>query len=142
MIRLFAFLSILCLLSVLAACSDMGDKPTDPGDPGPPDPPDPTVSYADDIQPIFNNSCVGCHGVGGNAGLDLRPEVSHGNLVNVPSTESALSLIEPEDPDNSWLYLKITGQQNVGTEMPPGSGLDSTAAALIHSWITEGALDN
>jgi mono/diheme cytochrome c family protein len=142
MIRRLTFLGSLILLSALTACSDMGDAPTDPGDPGPPDPPDPTVSFADDIQPIFDNNCVGCHGVGGNAGLDLRPDVSHGNLVNIPSTQSALALIEPEEPDDSWLYLKITGQQNVGSEMPPGSGLDSTAAALIQTWIMEGALDN
>jgi len=142
MIRLFALLVLLSLLTVLAACSDMGDSPTDPGDPGPPDPPDPTVSFADQIQPIFNNNCIGCHGDGGNAGLDLRAGSSHGNLVNVPSTESALSRVEPEDPDNSWLYLKVTAQQNVGTEMPPGSGLDTTSAALIRTWIEEGALDN
>ena len=130
-------------LAVLAGCSDYGDDPMDGGGPtDPPDPPEPTVSYADDVQPIFDANCVGCHGDGGNAGLDLRPGLSYANLYEVQSTESALNRVEPEEPMLSWLYLKLTGQQNVGTEMPPGSLLDADTRELVRTWIEEGALDN
>ncbi len=133
---------VLCLLvtvSALAGCSDYGD---DPADTGPVDPPSETVSFATDVQPIFDNNCVGCHGDGGNAGLDLRSGLSYTNLVQNPSTESALARVEPDLPMQSWLYLKLTGQQNFGTEMPPGSLLDADTTDLVRTWIEEGALDN
>lgn len=120
-----------------AGCSDEGDDPMDPtgGTPGP-------VSFADDLQPVFNSNCVGCHGDGGNAGLDLRSGRSYANLVGNPATESGLARIEPGEPENSWLYLKITGQQTVGDQMPPGSPLNTDTTDRIRTWIEEGALDN
>lgn len=131
------------LLGLLLACGDFGDDPT--GSDGPTDPvepPTPTVSYASDVQPIFDASCVGCHGAGGNAGLDLRASVSRGNLVEVVATESSLLRIEPGSPQDSWLYLKLTGQHDVGDIMPPGGGLGSDTVDLVRVWIEEGALDN
>jgi mono/diheme cytochrome c family protein len=125
----------------LVGCGDLGDEPDDrdPGG-GLVDPPT-TVSYIADIQPILDSTCVGCHGVGGNAGLDLRSGVSRGNLVNVPSTESDLDLVEPGSPEQSWLYLKLTGQQTVGTEMPPGGSIGA-GVDLVRTWIEEDAADN
>jgi mono/diheme cytochrome c family protein len=131
------------LLLALCGCSDFGDDPDNPDDGGGPlEPPPATVSFAADIQPIFTTHCVGCHGDGGNAGLDLRAGVSHGNLVEVAATQSALFRVQPEQPDQSWLYLKLSGQQTVGTEMPPGAPLDSATLGLVQTWIEEGALDN
>ena len=127
-------------LFMLTACSDLGDDPEDVGGPMVPLPE--TVSFADDIQPIFDVNCVFCHGDGGNAGLDLRSGSSHANLVGVTATESPLSRIEPGEPLNSWLYLKITGQQNVGTMMPPTGSLAADLMDLVRTWIEEGALDN
>src|SRR5260221_410993 len=39
-----------------------------------------TVSLANDIQPIFDSSCISCHPP--NNGMDLTRGVSYGNLVN------------------------------------------------------------
>jgi len=134
---------LLVLLGTAAALGGCGDLGDDPGadDDGVLDPPA-GISWAGEIQPILDNNCVGCHGVGGAAGLDLRSGVSHGNLVGVPSTESALNLIEPGDSDQSWLYLKITGRQDVGDAMPPGGSLGDEAIELVHDWIEAGAADN
>ena len=127
-------------LLALAGCADYGDSPQ----PGPTDPVDPptTVSFAAQIQPILDNQCIGCHGVGGQAGLDLRPGVSHGNLVGVTATESALALVQPGQPDQSWFYLKLTDQQEVGDVMPPGGTIGSANLSLVATWIDEGAQDN
>lgn len=134
---------VLPLLMILQACGDFGDDPTDPDEQDDPiEPPTPTVSYATDVQPIFDASCVGCHGAGGNAGLDLRAGSSHGNLVEVVATESSLLRVDPGSPPDSWLYLKMTGQHDVGDMMPPGGGLGSDTIDLVRVWIEEGALDN
>jgi mono/diheme cytochrome c family protein len=136
-------LLVLIGLALIAGCADYGDDPADGGGPtDPPGAPETTVSFADDVQPIFDTNCVGCHGDGGNAGLDLRSGPSYTNLVQIPATESALNRVERDEPLQSWLYLKMTGQQNVGTEMPPGGPLDATVTDVVRTWIEEGAQDN
>ncbi len=132
----------LLAVTALAGCADYGDDPTDGGSGGPVDPPTETVSFANDVQPIFTTNCVGCHGDGGNAGLDLRSGQSYTNLVQIPSTESSLNLVERDLPGQSWLYLKLTGQQNVGQVMPPSGSLDAAITDVVRIWIEEGALDN
>ncbi|MEZ4388155.1 MAG: hypothetical protein R3D98_11365 [Candidatus Krumholzibacteriia bacterium] len=132
----------LLLLVLFTACGDLGDDPVAPDD-GPSQPPPATVSFATDIQPVFDARCVDCHGLGGFAGLDLRPGLSLPDLVGITATESALVRVAPGDPDNSWLYLKIAGQQNVGDRMPLGGDpLPADTIGLVRTWIAEGALDN
>lgn len=127
-----------------AGCADLGDDPVAPADSDPPDPPDPPapVSFSEQIQPILDNNCVSCHGTVANAGLDLRPGQSYANLVGVQATESTLLRVQPGAPLESWLYLKLTGAQNAGTEMPPGNQLSADVTDLVRDWIEEGALDN
>jgi mono/diheme cytochrome c family protein len=124
---------------MLAGCSDQGDDPVDEG--GPLDPPT-AVSFADDIQPIFDASCAGCHGVGGAAGLNLTAGASYAQLVGVEAAESDLNRVEPGEPNQSWLYLKITGNQDVGDSMPPSGLLPSASRDLVRDWIADGAPDN
>lgn len=131
---------LLCGLLTSAGCSDWGDPDDD--DAGPTAPPPATVSFAGDVQPIFDGSCVACHGPSGNAGLDLRPGVSHGNLVGAQATQSPLARVEPGEPAASWLYLKLTGQHDVGTAMPPGDPLAGARLDLIRTWIDEGAAND
>ena len=133
------------VLALGAGCADWGDDPAGPVDPpDPPDPPEPPpgVSFAADVQPIFDASCVGCHGVGGNGGLDLRQGASHANLVGAAATGSSLLRVQPGDPAASWLYLKLTGAQDAGTEMPPGSPLPAAQIDHVRVWIEEGAREN
>jgi mono/diheme cytochrome c family protein len=118
-----------------AGCSDDGDDPTNPGDGGA----DP-VSFAADVQPIFDNNCVGCHGDGGAAGLDLRQGVSHANLVGVAAQASSGDRVVSGDAANSVLYKRLIGD-GVGL-MPPGSSLGTSTIELVERWIDEGAADN
>jgi hypothetical protein len=104
----------------------------------------PTVSFANDIRPVFDDNCVVCHGQGGNAGLDLRQGSAYGNIVNVASTEmTSLFRIEPGDPDNSYLIRKIKGVGISGSRMPFGGPFLSNAViAKFETWVNEGALNN
>jgi len=130
-------------LPLCAACGDFGDGPATPrGTDDPEDPPPATASFSVSIQPIFDAHCIGCHGAGGNAGLDLRAGASRAHLVGVTASESPLARVEPGEPDASWLYLKLTDQQNVGSAMPPGDPLSPDLTESVRTWIEEGALDN
>lgn len=60
-------------------------------------------------------SSADCHGKGGGlSGLDLGAAIATGDirgaLVNVPACEyDLMDLVEPGDPDASWLMEKLTG---------------------------------
>ena len=70
-------------------------------------------------------------------------------MVSVPSTQvEGLNLIEPGDPENSYLYMKITGADGIeGDKMPidPLSGEGSLPQDYIDdiaTWIQNGAPEN
>jgi len=123
-------------VGLLAGCSDLGG----PVDGGPPS--EPTVSFAADLQPVFDAHCIGCHGASGLAGMDLRDGQSRANLVNVPSTSYDLPRVTPGDPERSILYLKLSGAPGVGDRMPQGGSLDAATIERFRIWIAEGARDN
>ncbi len=89
-----------------------------------------TLSYATDIQPIFNLSCngSGCHAKGG-FDPDLSPENSYNALF-------AENLIDVAAPENSKLYLSVV----------KGGSMESFAksgdAQKILTWIQQGAQNN
>jgi len=99
------------------------------------------VSYAADIQPIFNSSCTSCHPP--QSGLDLTPGVSYGNLVNHVSLGYAPAIrVVPNDPTNSVLYRKIAGT-GFGGRMPEGPNpLPQVLIDKVRNWILQGALNN
>jgi mono/diheme cytochrome c family protein len=104
--------------------------------------PGPTpVSFANQIQPIFDAECVQCHGDGGNGGLDLRAGESHGNLVGVVSNGYAPALLVASGaPVESVLYAKVANTGQFGAAMPPpNGGLSTEQLGLIERWIEEGA---
>jgi len=109
------------------------------------------VSLADDVQPVFTSSCAtaGCHvGAGAPDGLDLSAGVAYGNMADVASIQlPSMDLIEPGDPDNSYLVRKIEGTQTqaggLGGRMPAGtSPLSQEIIDMIRVWVEEGATDN
>jgi mono/diheme cytochrome c family protein len=105
------------------------------------------VSLAADIAPLLTQRCVMCHIAGAaQGGLDLYTNL-WGAIVSVKSTESALNLVEPGDPEKSYLFLKLTGAQlaagGSGEQMPfQGGQLDAGQLELIRSWIAQGAQNN
>jgi hypothetical protein len=74
--------------------------------------------------------------------MDLRAGAAFANIVNVPSTEKpSLDRIEPSDPDNSYLYLKVIGDSSIsGVRMPRGGAmLSQNLLDLLRDWIERGA---
>jgi hypothetical protein len=129
---------LLACVACLAAGCGSSDDPAGPGVGG--------SSLSADVQPIFNASCTSssCHGSGQSEGLDLRSGSSHGNLVNVSSTQVvSLMRVLPNDPDNSYLVQKLGDSPAVGLQMPRGQNpLSSAEVTTIRDWIEDGALDD
>jgi hypothetical protein len=105
----------------------------------------PAVSFAGQVQSIFNASCTtNCHG--GNrpsAGLNLTQGNAYSNLVNVPGDCSKV-LVVPKSPSTSYLLNKLTGVGICsGTQMPAkGVSLSSAQIDSIRGWICQGAPNN
>ncbi len=112
---------------------------------------DAEISFANDIQPIFTNSCAlsGCHaGSSPQVGLNLSEGQSFQNIVSVASVELAsMNRITPGEPDNSYLIHKIQGTQGsvggVGDRMPlTGCCLSQAQIDTIRAWGEAGAENN
>jgi mono/diheme cytochrome c family protein len=92
-----------------------------------------TVSYQRDIQPIFTQYCVSCHG--GSAGLWLD------TYERVLAGGDRGPVIVPSNPEGSELYHRITGQSQ--PQMPlNGGSLSQRQIEAIQTWILEGAPNN
>ncbi len=92
---------------------------------------------------IFTPQCAtsGCHG-GNNpaANLSLRGE----DIAQIVSVSSAArpdyQLIAPGDPVNSYLLMKVRGDERIaGDRMPPARALEPEEIALVEAWVEAGA---
>jgi hypothetical protein len=113
---------------------------TDPLDAG-----DFPLTYTDDVYPLFQVECAGCHTGGGNSGgFNLDDYV---DVVNEPSNDvPGMDRIEPFDPDDSYLFHKLNDTQltvgGSGLRMPrSGPALTVDEKALVETWIIQGALE-
>jgi hypothetical protein len=137
------------LLGLLAGCAGSGDGDENDGGGKGCVPPDvPSISYAGNIQPIYDTSCAlaGCHlGAAPAFGLTLAAGESYAATVGVPSNERPkLDLVAPGDPDDSYLVRKIEGGPDIAGDLMPidAPPLDPDEIAAIRQWITECAPDN
>lgn len=92
-----------------------------------------TVSFANDILPIFESRCINCHGgERTQEGLDLK---THASLM---AGSSNGSVVTPGDAANSLLVELVVTQK-----MPKrGPKLTPAQVQLITDWVNQGALDN
>jgi len=102
-----------------------------------------TASFSDIQSKVFNKSCAlsGCHVTGVQS-----PDLS-GNAYNVivgKASTKGLNYIEPGDPNQSYIYLKLIGASNIsGSQMPKnGPPLQQSVIDSIAVWISNGALNN
>jgi len=92
---------------------------------------------------VFTPICASCHG-GANpaAGQDLSSlENSIINLINVTSSNTLFKRVLPGSAEESYLYLKITGDSRAGSRMPLGQpALNQEKILAIKKWIEDGAV--
>ncbi len=99
--------------------------------PPPVDPEGPQISFASEIEPIFNNSnkCTACHNGSQN------PNLTTGNAYASLSNPKYVNTATPEE---SKIYL----HPNPTTDTHKQKKYTSSEAALILGWITQGAKNN
>jgi formylglycine-generating enzyme required for sulfatase activity len=88
------------------------------------------VDFAKQIQPIFAQQCLSCHGgekALGGVRLDQREAVLKGSTV------------VPGKPEASMLHLVLEMKPGTPKAMPPGQQLPQAQRDLIRQWISEGA---
>jgi len=94
----------------------------------PPDPED-TISFSQEIEPIWaDQGCTGCHN-GGSTQPDLRADYAYNSITS-------LGLVDTADPEASTIYYY---------PLPDGNHYvkyTSAQAVLVLAWIEQGALDN
>lgn len=98
-----------------------------------------TVSFANDILPIFQNRCAQCHGAPDEDG---EPRLESG--LNLLEYEKVIAgsewgtVVEAGDPANSFLLDMIVDQ----TMPEEGDPVPEEEIALIRAWIEAGAPNN
>jgi mono/diheme cytochrome c family protein len=97
------------------------------------------VSYYEQIRPIFQAQCQGCHQpakAGGEYVMTSFAELTRGG-------ESEQAAIVPKAVADSYLIDQITPNAEGQADMPKGKPpLSTDEIALITRWIAEGAVDD
>lgn len=101
------------------------------------------LSHDDDIQPIWDDKCGGCHLDGSDAG-GVNLDDGFGAMVGVPSEGvPSMLLVSPGDPEGSYLWHKLDdthrGVGGDGIAMPKNDTLKNAQLNRIYDWIAEGA---
>jgi mono/diheme cytochrome c family protein len=98
-----------------------------------PPPGNDAISFQHDVQPIFNQICVKCHG-----GEEVKEGLSLKSYAEVMRGSDNGPIVVPGDPANSFLIEQI-----VKGEMPKrGPKLLPAQIRAITAWVEAGAPDN
>ena len=102
-------------------------------------PANPTYSYSwGEVRGVFVGTCGGssCH-LNGEQDGQLNLDDIVGSTVNVASTQKTdLMLVDPGNPDKSYLFHKITGT-GIASKMPIIGALTEAQVDLIRTWISD-----
>ena len=124
---------------------------------------DETGDFHTKVRPLFEtdaNHCASCHGPAQTspyAGLTLGGQISSKCIVErlkrASNDGGQFKLVEPGDPDKSYLYLKASGLAattgcassdvnkpcNTATMPPSGRTMTDAELAILRQWIADGA---
>ena len=94
------------------------------------------VDYNTQIQPIFNNRCINCHG--GTSGVTLT---NYSTISTSIGNNYGTLIVVPFDAVSSPIYDKVRLDKSPdhGNRMPQGGALTQAQVDLIRDWINEGA---
>ncbi len=99
------------------------------------------VTYATDIKPIFDASCVKCHGTNKKPGGKLRLD----SLEGIMKGGGDGKVVEPGNSAKSMLILNVAHLGDEDDFMPPPKNkmglkqLTPEQVGLIRAWIDQGA---
>jgi hypothetical protein len=109
-----------------------------------------TVSYADDVKPIFDRYCVSCH-AGTGEGADVSEYLMTSYDEVMKGTKYGQVIVAGSRMSSS-LYLVVAGKTAPEIRMPPhndesfaqgrGVMLSADAIETIGLWIDQGAKNN
>lgn len=103
-------------------------------------------TYSEIVTVFFEQFCTECHaGASPSKGLDLSEETAYDALVGVSSLQrSGVNRVQPGDPDNSYLVIKLEGGGGMaGRQMPRGKpARPQEEIDTIRAWIADGAPRN
>jgi len=96
------------------------------------------ASYYNDVRPIFQARCHGCHQPAKTGGEFVMTEFSQ----LLKGGESEEPAIVPGKPDESYLIEMVAPEDDVASMPPEGEPLSATELAVIRRWIEQGATDD
>ena len=96
----------------------------------------PPVSFRNDVQPIFNSSCISCHNAA-HQYLQLDSCCSYYELL---FTGANAPYVDTANPSQSLIIKRMTGE--IGPTMPLSGALPQSEIDLVLRWIEEGAENN
>lgn len=101
----------------------------------------PTMSFAEDVMPIFRGRCISCHQPGGQgferSGLDLT------TYAGVMKGTKNGPMVIPGDAQSSNLMWLLDWRASPELRMPHGKKKLSTCDRdAIRAWINDGAKDD
>lgn len=97
------------------------------------------ASFADDIMPIFKESCTSCHGeIDENGFPYTEAGLSLMTYEDMMKGSEFGSVIEPGNPDDSYLLEMVAN----GDMPDEGDPLSVEQIELIRTWIAAGAENN
>src|SRR5262245_46779442 len=88
------------------------------------------IDFARDVQPIFRQSCVTCHG---------PSQQMNGLRLDRKSSVLSVRRVVPGGLENSLLYKRLLGASEYGSQMPPTGALRPEQIDIVKRWIEQGA---
>ena len=100
------------------------------------------VTFNAHIRPIMSKTCFVCHGPDVKNNQSAFLLTSFETATGVLPSDDDLVGIKPGKPEQSEVYLRITGQSETGDQMPPADfhhQLSDRDKQLFRRWIEQGA---
>jgi hypothetical protein len=105
-----------------------------------------SATYEDITIEFLEPFCRDCHAVTApSKGLSLTLDTAYDDMVGVPALQrSDLLLVDPGDPDGSYLIIKLEGtSEMIGRQMPRGrAARPQSEIDVVRAWIEAGAPRN